>query len=69
MPCDPNHLRRIPPKGQTYCEHCGKPVLSWTITTTLIDGHFYDLCRTCLGVAKQPLSTPNTGNSSTDPNS
>ena len=40
-------LKRTPPKGQTFCEKCSKPVLSWTIRTILKDGHFYDVCRTC----------------------
>lgn len=56
----PTHLKRTPPKGQTFCEKCSKPVLSWTIRTILLDGHFYDVCRTCHSNLMEPTNeTPN----------
>lgn len=43
----PHHLKRTPSKGMAYCEKCTKMVMDWTIKTLLINGHFYDVCRTC----------------------
>ena len=39
--------KKRPPAGQEYCEKCGKLVLDWTISTIMIDGIFYDICRSC----------------------
>lgn len=49
-----HNLKRTPPKGQTFCEKCSKPVLSWTIRTILKDGQFFDVCRTCYSNLMEP---------------
>ena len=47
--------RKALPAGQAQCESCGKIVLDWTVTTVMIDGQFFDVCRPCKAKVKEPI--------------